>query len=163
VQLTCAEAEIILKEFNPIEDIENSNFALDGGEWPSFHDAEIHKLSIWRGDLRPDDDVWIWPVIEITLELCAGRNPYRVVLKFHGCESIKLEGFNHQNAINGLIFKFKGRGTFTKGEPLPPIISVNFEQAFGASLSFECSTVQAINCNEECLTSAESGTFEVMS
>ena len=46
-----------MKEFNPVEDIEDSDFALDNGQWPNFHDAEIHNLSIWRGDVRPDDNV----------------------------------------------------------------------------------------------------------
>ncbi len=138
-----------MKEFNPIEDVEDSDFVIDSGVWPDFHDAEIHNLSIWRGDVQPDDDVWIGPVVEITLELCALKNPYMVVLKFHDCESIKLEGFNHQNAVNDLRFKFEERGTQTNNEPLAPYISVNFEPAFGASLSFKCFRVQAINYNEE--------------
>lgn len=138
-----------MQEFNPIEDVEDSDLVLDSGEWPNFHDAEIHNLSIWRGDVQPDDDVWIGPVIELTLELCAVKNPYMVVLKFHDCESIKLEGFNHQNAVNDLSFKFEERGTQTNGESLAPYITVNFEQAFGASLSFKCFRVQAINYNEE--------------
>lgn len=138
-----------MKEFNPIEDVEDSEFVLDRGKWPNFHDAEIHNLSIWRGDVQPDDDVWIGPVIELTLELCALKNPYMVVLKFHDCESIKLEGFNHQNAVDELSFKIEERGTMTNDEPLTPYIAVNFEQAFGASLSFKCFRVQAINYNEE--------------
>lgn len=138
-----------MKEFNPIEDVEDSDFVLDRGKWPNFHDAEIHNLSIWRGDVQPDDDVWIGPVIELTLELCALKNPYMVVLKFHDCESIKLEDFNHQNAVYDLSFKFEERGAQTNGEPLTPYISVNFEPAFGAALSFKCFKVQAINCNEE--------------
>ena len=138
-----------MKEFNPIEDVEDSEFVLDRGKWPNFHDAEIHNLSIWRGDVQPDDDVWIGPVIELTLELCALKNPYMVVLKFHDCESIKLEGFNHQNAVDELSFKIEERGTMTNDETLTPYIDVNFEQAFGASLSFKCFRVQAINYNEE--------------
>ena len=142
-------SKTVMKEFNPIEDVEDSEIVLDRGKWPNFHDAEIHNLSIWRGDVQPDDDVWIGPVIELTLELCALKNPYMVVLKFHDCESIKLEGFNHQNAVNNLSFKIEERGTMTNGEPLTPYIAVNFEQAFGASLSFKCFRVQAINYNEE--------------
>jgi hypothetical protein len=138
-----------MKEFNPIEDVEDSEFVLDSGKWPNFHDAEIHKLSLWRGDVRPDEDIWIGPVIEITLELCALRNPYMVHLKFQDCESIKFENFNHQNGVYDLSFKFEERGTLTNGEPLTPYISVNFEQAFGASLSFKCFRVQAIKFSEE--------------
>ncbi len=138
-----------MKEFNPIEDIENSKFALDKGNWPNFHDAEIHNLNIWRGDVRPEDDVWIGPVIEITLELCALKNPYMVILKFHDCESIRLEDFNHQNAVYDLRFNYEERGMMTNGEPLIPYTVVKFEHAFGAALSFKCLRVQAINCNGE--------------
>jgi hypothetical protein len=99
--------------------------------------------------VRPEDDVWIGPVIEITLELCALKNPYMVILKFHNCESIRLEDFNHQNALYDLRFNFEERGTMTNGEPLTPYIAVNFEHAFGAALSFKCFRVQAINCNED--------------
>ncbi|MBT8124929.1 MAG: immunity 50 family protein [Gammaproteobacteria bacterium] len=136
-----------MKEFNPIEDVENSDFVLDNGKWPNFHDAEIHNLSIWRGDVQPDDDVWIGPVIEVTIELCALRNPYMVVLKFHNCESIKIEGFNHQNAVYDLNFNFEDRGTQISGEPLTPYITVKFEPAFGSSLSFKCFRIEAINCS----------------
>lgn len=136
-----------MKEFNPIEDVENSDFVLDNGKWPNFHDAEIHNLSIWRGDVQPDDDVWIGPVIEVTIELCALRNPYMVVLKFHDCESIKIEGFNHQNAVYDLNFNFEDRGTQISGEPLTPYITVKFEPAFGSSLSFKCFRIEAINCS----------------
>lgn len=138
-----------MKEFDPIEDVEDSNFALDNGKWPNFHDAEIHNISIWRGDVRPDDNVWIGPVIELVLELCALKNPFMVVLRFYDCELIRLEDFNHQNAVYDLSFKFEERGTLTNGEPLTPYIAVNFEHAFGASLSFKCFRVQAINCSDE--------------
>ncbi len=84
------------------------------------------------------------PVIEASFELCALRIPYIVVLKFHDCESIRLEEFNHQNAVYDLTFKFEARGTLTNGKPMTPYICVCFEHAFGAALSFKCFKVQAI-------------------
>ena len=137
-----------MKEFNPIEDVENSQLILDHGEWPNFHDAEVHHLNIWRGDVRPDDNVWIGPVIEASFELCALKDPYIVVLKFYDCDAIRMEEFNHQNAVYDLILKFLARGTYTNGEPLPPNISVSFEQAFGVELSFTCFRVQALERRE---------------
>ena len=133
-----------MKTYNPVEAIENSELILDKGEWPNFHDAEIHHLNIWRGDVRPDDNVWIGPVIVLTLELCALKNPYTVVLKFHDCEAIELKEFNHSNAIFDLSFKYEERGTMKNGEPLTPYIMVNFEQAFGAALSFKCFKIEAM-------------------
>ncbi len=137
-----------MKEFDPIVDVEDSQLILDNGEWLNFHDAEVHNLNIWRGDVRPDDNVWIGPVIEASFELCALRKPYIVVLKFHDCDSLRMEEFNHQNAVYDLTFKFESRGTYPNGKPLPPHISVRFEQAFGVALSFKCFRVQAIERRE---------------
>jgi len=138
-----------MKKFDPIKDVEDSHLILDHGDWPNFHDAEVHYLNIWRGDVRPDDNVWIGPVIEASFELCALEKPYIAVLKFHDCDSIRMEEFNHQNAVYDLIFRFEARGTYTNGEPLPPNISVHFEQAFGVALSFNCFRVQAIEQSEK--------------
>lgn len=137
-----------MKEFDPIENVEASQLVLDHEEWPNFHDAEVHHLNIWRGDVRPDDNVWIGPVIEASFELCALKSPYIAVLKFHDCDSIRMEEFNHQNAVYDLTFKFEARGTYRDGTPLPPHICVSFEQAFGVALSFRCFRVQAIERRE---------------
>ena len=133
---------------DPIEEVLDSQLILDHGEWPNFHDAEVHNLNIWRGDVRPDDNIWIGPVIEASFELCALEKPYMVVLKFYDCESIRLEEFNPQNAVYDLHFAFEARGTLTNGEPLLPHIVVSFEEAFGVALSFKCFRVQAIERRE---------------
>ena len=137
-----------MKEYDPIENVEDSRLVLDHGEWPNFHDAEVHDLNIWRSDVRPDDNVWIGPVIEASFELCAIEKPYIVVLRFHDCESIRMEEFNHQNAVFDLAFKFEARGTYTNGKPLPHSVYVCFEQAFGVALSFKCFRVQAVERRE---------------
>ncbi len=137
-----------MKEFNPKEDVEDAKLILDNREWPNFHDAEVHNLNIWRGDVRPDDNVWIGPVIQVSFELCALEKPYIVVLKFHDCDSIKMEEFNHQNVVYDLTFNYEARGTLTNGKPLTPYISVRFEQAFGLALSFKCFRVQAVERRE---------------
>ena len=68
-----------MTEFDPLQHVIDSHLILDRGEWPNFHDAEVHHLHIWRGDVRPDEDVWIGPLIEATFELCALKNSYLVV------------------------------------------------------------------------------------
>ncbi len=135
-------------EFDPIRHIENSEFALDNGQWPNFHDAEVHNLNIWRGDVRPEDSVWIGPVVEASFELCALQHPYMVVMKFHDCEAIKLGEFNHQNAVYDLNFTFENRGTLKDGTPMTPYICVEFEQAFGMVLSFKCMRVEVLERKE---------------
>ena len=130
--------------FDPKRDVEGSALILDNGDWPNFHDAEVHELNIWRGDVRPDDNIWIGPVIEASFELCALQEPYLVVLKFHDCESIELAGFDHQNALYDLTFAWEVRGNLNDGTPLSPYIRVSFEEAFGMRLSFRCFRVQAM-------------------
>ena len=131
-----------MAKFDPIRNIENAASILVDGGWPNFHDAEVHSLNIWRGDVRPDDNVWIGPVIEASFELCALKNPFIAVLKFHDCEEIRLQEFNHQNAVYDLQFAFIDRGRDLQGQPLTPYILVKFEQAFGVELSFRCFRIE---------------------
>jgi len=114
----------------------------------SFQHAEVHNLNIWRGDIRPEDNVWIGPVIKATFELCALKEPYLVTLKFHDCDSIRMEEFNHQNAVYDLAFPYEARGNYRDGSPLPPHIVVRFEQAFGIALSFTCFRIQVVARSE---------------
>jgi hypothetical protein len=129
---------------DPLKIVENARLVLDAGEWPNFHDAEVHRLNIWRGDVRPDDGVWIGPVIDASFELCALKEPYLVALRFHDCDSIRLQEFNHQNAVYDLAFELEDRGTNRIGDPLPPYVRITFEQAFGVALSFRCMRVEAV-------------------
>src|SRR3954465_12653228 len=92
--------------------IEGSN-KLTGifGRWPSFHDAEIHELHFWRGDVDPDRESYVFPVLtvkfhvwELTNEVDERgylilRHHTLTTLRFHGVDDFKMEGFNHQNAI----------------------------------------------------------------
>lgn len=134
-----------MQEFDPIKHIENAGLALDDGRWPNFHDAEVHKLNIWRGDVRPHDNVWIGTQIDVLFELCARQFPYMVLIRFHNCESVKLEDFNHQNVIYDLSFSFEDRGKLNDGTPMTPYICVEFKQAFGLALSFRCMRVEVVD------------------
>ncbi len=137
-----------MKEFDPILNVENSGLILDQGCWPSFHDAEMHNLNIWRGDVRPDDNVWIGPVVEASFELCALENPYFVDLKFHDCSSIIMEELICQNPVYDLTFRYEARGTYRNGTPLSPHILVRFVEAFGVVLSFTCFRIQVLGRRE---------------
>lgn len=137
-----------MKDFDPVQDVQDSHLILDEGAWPNFHDAEVHNLNIWRGDIRPDDNVWIGPVIEATFELCAIEKPYIVVLKFHDCDAINIQEFNRQNAVYDLSFKYQERGYLNNGQPMTPYILVSFISAFNRLLSFRCFRVQAVERRE---------------
>lgn len=115
------------------------------GYWPSFHDAEVLKFDLWRGDVQPEADRHVFPVLttqihlwEITSEV--DERGYLVLrfstlatLRFHDVDSLHMHDFNHQNAILGLHFSSEDRG-----EGLPPWICVEFEPAFGISAQFRC-------------------------
>jgi hypothetical protein len=135
--------------FDPLRDVKDCAIVLDDGRWPDFHDSEVHTLNIWRGDIRPEDNVRIGPVIDATFEPCALKEPYIVVLRFHDCDVIRMQEFNHQNALHDLTLTFRDRGINERmGKPLPPAIAVRFEQAFGVALTFECFCVQEIERRE---------------
>lgn len=101
--------------FDPLTQVEDSRLILDRGEWPNFHDAEVHHLNIWRGDARPDDNVWIGPVIEASFELCALETPYIAVPRFHDCDALRMEAFDRQGALYDLTFRLEPRGTGMDG------------------------------------------------
>ena len=136
-----------MRNFDPIADVENSSVILDGGAWPNFHDAIVYSLNFWRGDMRPDDDVWITPTIETSLELDALEFPYVVDIRFHGCDDIRMQHFDHNNDIYWLSFSFEERGYYADGiTPLPPYIRVLFERGQGLPplLQFRCFRVEAV-------------------
>ena len=135
-----------MKAFDPIAEVENSAVVLDDGAWPNFHDAIVYSLSFWRGDMRPDDDVWIAPTIDATFELAALAFPYVVDLRFHGCDAIHMAHFDHNNDIYDLSFAFEGRGFYADGiTPLQPYVRVVFDLAHGSqSLRFRCFRVEAL-------------------
>src|SRR5262249_38275731 len=133
------------------------------GYWPSFHDAEVIDLSLSRGDVRPDEGIYIFPLLETTIHLWEMTNKVNekgfyilhkhtlAVLQFHDVHELELSGFNHQNAIFGLSFGMEERGKAPDGSPLTPFIVVEFEPAHGMAAKFKCfraEVVSAVPCNE---------------
>ncbi len=139
-----------MEPFDPTRHIHGAESILDAErQWPEFHDAEVHSLRFWRGDRRPDGNVWIGSVIDTSLELVALEVPFLVDLRFHDCVDIEMSGFNHQNAIMSLSFEFESRGFLTDGTtPLLPYIRVQFEGAWGVSLAFRCFRVEVLGRRE---------------
>jgi len=56
-----------MTEFDTKRDIINSQLILDDEECPNFHDAEIDTLTIWRGDVWPEENIWIGSVLTVLL------------------------------------------------------------------------------------------------
>jgi hypothetical protein len=119
------------------------------GEWPSFHDAEVIDVQLWRGDVKPGewDDSNVFPVLTVKVRILEATQPgatgdsgrdVLATLRFHDVDDVKIEGFNHQNAILGISIVQRERGKFASGEDLPPDLVVIFEPAFGVAASFRC-------------------------
>lgn len=113
-------------------------------KWPNFHDAEVIDIHFWRGDVRPEDDHYIFPKIITQLELCALEHPFKATFEFKDCLAVSLCGFNHQNPIMDLKFRLEERGKMNNGEPMTPYIVVEFEPCWEFSLTFKCFAAKII-------------------
>jgi hypothetical protein len=129
------------------------------GEWPSFHDAEVTDLSIWRGDVDPDAGKYVFPVLTVKLvvqELVQSDEPNvpgalalvpraEVILRFRDVFELKLDDFDHTNMIVDLIFSLLARGHYTNGKPLPPYVVVDFVRGSGLSATFKCFAAEVVS------------------
>jgi hypothetical protein len=122
------------------------------GYWPTFHDAEILGFHLDRGDVRPDDGVFKFPILtlrvhifDMTREVDSRgyfvlRHHTLTTLKFSDVHELKAEGFNHQNAIMELVILEK-----TRTEGPSPYFAVTVEPAFGMGVVFECLGVEIVD------------------
>jgi hypothetical protein len=128
------------------------------GQWPSFNDAEVVELNLWRGDVEPDKGKYVLPVLtakiivmQISRSSTAGPTDEtglellpraRVTLRFNDVDELDLRDFNHCNQIVGLTFALQERGAHSDGSLLRPYVLVKFEPGFGMSASFRCLGVE---------------------
>jgi hypothetical protein len=138
-----------MNKLNQKEVIQNSDLLLVDGQWPGFHDAEVHKFEYWKGDIRPEEDIWVGPDIVVELELCALKDPFFVQLKFSGCSSVSMSADNPDNIMNDLELTYEERGFYTNGEPLPPYILARSIEPFGFKFEIRCFNVAVIKCYEK--------------
>jgi Immunity protein 50 len=140
--------------------IEGSKKLIDiFGYWPSFHDAEVIELHFWRGDVDPDADRYIFPLLRVNLHVWEMKNDLNsqgflgrrhhtlATLRFHDVNEFRMEGFNHQNAILGLSIIREERD-----QGPSPIFAVHFDPAHGMGASFICTLVEvvdAVRCSED--------------
>ena len=113
------------------------------GRWPSFHDYEVVSMYLersWDGEA--------WPTLTIEFfcfNFAVGtEDPNRqdclVTIRFGGLLNVKFDGFNHQNAINGLIM------TDTWSENLNrQMFDIQIVQGFGLGAHFECEEIEVLS------------------
>jgi hypothetical protein len=127
--------------------------------WPSFHDAEILELHIQRGRIDTDAKVYEFPLLTVKIHLWLMTNDVDqkgyyvstkhtlVTMRFYDVDNLKMEGFNHQNAIFGLGIEQKNRD-----EGPTPYFAVDFEPSFGIDATFTCLRIEiaeAVPCDAE--------------
>ena|SRR5438552_4170838 len=113
------------------------------GYWPSFHDAEVVRLTLERSESVPSGAELATEVhvFEITSEVDARgsyvcRHHVLVSFRFKEVHDVRIEGFNHENAIMGL------RIVDVRSRQLEAIrYEVDFAGTFGVSASFLCRDV----------------------
>ena len=131
------------------------------GYWPSFHDAEVIELNLWRGNVNPEEAHYEFPectvklhLWEITREVDPKgfyilRNHTLAIIRFYEVQDVRVDGFNHQNAIARLdIAEEQGSSAATS------IFNVSLPAAFGVDASFKCSRIEVVEAN----TCTERGT-----
>lgn len=135
-------------KFDPLVHIKNAQFAVVDGEWPSFNNAEIHRLDFWKGDMRPDDGVYISQQLVIDFEINIFDKPdsvsFFLKLKFKDCDEIDFYSENPDSMMSNLKMEFKERGKYSDGSPYPQYIAVETLNPFGLSLKFLCFEIEVI-------------------
>lgn len=115
------------------------------GRWPTFHDAEVHRVVLDRGGEDGPSLEAVIHVFEMTKEVNADgfyvlKNHTLVTLRFSNVALDYIDDFNHQNVIYELHL--------TSIEPESPggrTIAVRMETSFGLDAEFECASCKVMD------------------
>jgi hypothetical protein len=117
------------------------------GYWPTFHDAEVLWVRLDRrpiGDGQPTLETLVH-AFEITNEVGADgyyvlRHHILVHLRFRDVVELRLDGFNHQNALTGLAF------IDLRDRQMERVLwGVRFDSAYGMGATFQCHSVEVVS------------------
>jgi hypothetical protein len=77
------------------------------GRWPSFHDAEVHRIVFERAMPSVEVVIHAWNMSDEVNEKGQYRltHHHLVSLVFDGVSEVKLDGFNHQNVLSDLLIE----------------------------------------------------------
>jgi hypothetical protein len=132
------------------------------GRWPSFHDAEVIQIQLSRVHAGNRSNRYEGPVLfarvhtwDITNEVDSTghyvlKNHTLVTLRFSDVRELKLEGFNHQNAISGLTILPKETSDAGSSK-----YHVEFDPSFGVDAFFDCSAIEVVDATAMTGTTSE--------
>lgn len=146
------DPEINAEPFSPLHQIANADRVTVDGHWPRFHDAVLRHISIDIGDVRPDKEMYVFPLVRVTIDLSPQRagekwtDPWsRMTLLFEDCENINVAGYSYEPSINRLTFTNEPRGTnLNSTKPLPPYIDATFEGFPTPLLTLRCFKISVV-------------------
>jgi hypothetical protein len=127
------------------------------GYWPTFHDAEILEISLWRGELKPDDDLYVFPTLTVRIHLweltdqtdddgsLKQQKHTLVVLKFYNIEAVTVRDFNYLNTIEELRFSIGATEPAKSSNIKQTPVLVEFVESFGVSARFTCVGVEVVS------------------
>jgi hypothetical protein len=120
------------------------------GQWPSFHDGEVHRVVLDR--TRQFESGWYYPSVELlirgwtmTSEVTEAGN-YKlkhdslVHLLFEQVYDLELAGLNHQNVLSSLELEL-----LNEAQPEGPILSVELSYCFGLFGNFKTRKASVIS------------------
>jgi Asp-tRNA(Asn)/Glu-tRNA(Gln) amidotransferase C subunit len=113
------------------------------GRWPSFHDAEVLRITLDRGEsgsFEPSLEAVIH-VFEMTSEVDDKgyyllKNHVAVCFRFREIVNLSLEGFNQQNVLQHLAIDHLSDREQDKVK-----FKVVFEGIFGVEAEFHCESI----------------------
>lgn len=121
------------------------------GYWPSFHDAEVLEMHVWRGKADPEATRHFVPQLTVKIHLWEMtaeinetgyfklRHHTLVTLLFHGVDDFSMSGFNHQNAIFALKIIQQ-----TRVDGPSPFFEVEFLPSYGVAALFTCAQIEVL-------------------
>ena len=122
------------------------------GRWPSFHDAEVIEIQLSRVRAGSRSNRYEGPLLlarvhtwDITNDVDSTghyvlKNHTLVTLRFSDVRELKLEGFNHQNAIFGLTIQPK-----ETTNPTDSKFHIEVDPSFGVDATFDCASVEILD------------------
>jgi hypothetical protein len=122
------------------------------GRWPSFHDAEVIEIQLSRVRAGSRSNRYEGPQLlarihtwNITNEVDSTghyvlKNHTLVTILFSDVRELKLEGFNHQNAISGLTIQPK-----ETTNPTDSKFHIEVDPSFGVDATFDCASVEILD------------------
>lgn len=145
--------------FDPSPIIKNSNLITDiFGYWPTFHDAEIHSISLTGGVADPCDSECESPMLDVKIHLWeitdeVTKEGWLVLAKhtltdirFRNVEKLELSNFNYHNCIMEMIFGLDPEDLHPiGGGRKPPMLTVEIEPSFGLHAIFKCESAEVLS------------------